>query len=113
MYFKCVPSYFSHFLATNYRKMSNPNSTVNESIWNVTKTEGEEIGLGDKKSELIHLQTLMLVVPFLVPAIFSLVIIIGFVGNLLVVLAVVLNKSMRTTTNILIFNLAVSFRCKI
>ena len=93
--------------------MSNPNSTVNESIWNVTKTEGEEIGLGDKKSELIHLQTLMLVVPFLVPAIFSLVIIIGFVGNLLVVLAVVLNKSMRTTTNILIFNLAVSFRCKI
>ena len=91
--------------------MSDPNSTLNESIWNLTKVGDEDFGLRDRQSELIHLQTLMLVVPFLVPTIFSLVIIIGFIGNLFVVLAVVLNKSMRTTTNILIFNLAVSYGC--
>ena len=49
----------------------------------------------------------MAVVPIVVPVIFTLVIIIGFVGNLLVVLVVILNKKMRNTTNILIFNLAV------
>ena len=32
----------------------------------------------------------------------------GFVGNLLVVLVVALNKNMRNTTNLLILNLAVS-----
>ena len=52
-------------------------------------------------------QVLMAVVPIVVPVIFTLVIIIGFVGNLLVVLVVILNKKMRNTTNILIFNLAV------
>ena len=55
-----------------------------------------------------HLRILMSVVPIVVPIIFTLVIIIGFVGNLLVVLVVILNKKMRNTTNILIFNLAVS-----
>ena len=44
---------------------------------------------------------------FQVPVIFTLVIIIGFIGNLLVVLVVIFDKTMRSTTNILIFNLAV------
>ena len=44
----------------------------------------------------------------MVPTLFSLVIIIGFLGNLLVVLVVILNKKIRTTANILIFNIAVS-----
>ena len=55
-----------------------------------------------------HLEILMAVVPIVVPIIFTLIIIVGFVGNLLVVLVVILNKKMRNTTNILIFNLAVS-----
>ena len=55
----------------------------------------------------IDLEILMAVVPIVVPIIFTLVIIVGFVGNLLVVLVVILNKKMRNTTNILIFNLAV------
>ena len=41
------------------------------------------------------------------PVIFTLVIIIGFIGNLLVALVVIFDKTMRSTTNILIFNLAV------
>ena len=74
--------------------------TMNESRENSTM-EMEEI---DEE----HLRILMSVVPIVVPIIFTLVIIIGFVGNLLVVLVVILNKKMRNTTNILIFNLAVS-----
>ena len=55
-----------------------------------------------------HLEILMAVVPIVVPILFTLIIIIGFIGNLLVILVVILNKTMRSTTNILIFNLAVS-----
>jgi hypothetical protein len=43
-----------------------------------------------------------------VPILFTLVIIVGFIGNLLVVLVVLVNRNMRNTTNILILNLAVS-----
>ena len=56
---------------------------------------------------LLDLMTLSAIVPIIVPIIFTLVIVIGFIGNLLVVLVVLLNKTMRNTTNILIFNLAV------
>ena len=85
----------------------------NASIENLSRIEDESFGLKDRKTEMIHLQTLMVIIPIVVPALFSLVIIIGFVGNLLVVFVVILNKTMRTTTNILIFNLAVSFLFKI
>ena len=89
--------------------MSNTNSTWNEtSDGNLSRMEDENFGLKNNNNELIHLRTLMVVVPIVVPTLFSLVIIIGFIGNLLVVLVVILNKKMRTTTNILIFNLAVS-----
>ena len=50
----------------------------------------------------------VLPVPYLVPILFSLIIIIGAIGNILVVLVVALNKTMRNNTNILILNLAVS-----
>ena len=53
------------------------------------------------------LKTLMNIVPILVPILFSVIIIIGFIGNLLVVLVVLLNKNMKSTTNLLILNLAV------
>ena len=65
--------------------------------------EGEE-----EEVDLEQLKTLMTIVPIIVPILFTFVIVIGFVGNLLVVLVVLLNKTMRNTTNILIFNLAVS-----
>ena len=55
------------------------------------------------------LQTLMNIVPFLVPILFSIIICMGFFGNLLVVCVVTQNKKMRNTTNLLILNLAVSF----
>ena len=53
------------------------------------------------------LKTLMSIVPILVPILFSVIIVIGFIGNLLVVLVVLLNKNMKSTTNLLILNLAV------
>ena len=58
-----------------------------------------------------HLNRLTTIVPIVVPILFTLVIVIGFNGNLLVVLVVLLNKTMRNTTNILIFNLAVRRKC--
>ena len=54
------------------------------------------------------LEALMNIVPFLVPILFSIIIITGFFGNLLVVCVVTRNKNMRNTTNLLILNLAVS-----
>ena len=68
--------------------------------------EEEEEEVVDEK----QLKTLMTIVPIVVPILFTFVIVIGLVGNLLVVLVVLLNKTMRNTTNILIFNLAVSHR---
>ena len=53
------------------------------------------------------LRRLETVVPILVPIIFSIIILIGGVGNILVVLVVMINKNMRSTTNLLILNLAV------
>ena len=65
---------------------------------------------GEEEVDLEQLKTLMTIVPIIVPILFTFVIVIGFVGNLLVVLVVLLNKTMRNTTNILIFNLAVSHK---
>ena len=66
---------------------------------------------GEEEVDLEQLKTLMTIVPIVVPILFTFVIVIGFIGNLLVVLVVVLNKTMRNTTNILIFNLAVRRKC--
>lgn len=49
---------------------------------------------------------LELTISIIVPIFFSLIGITGFVGNLLVVITVIFNQSMRNTTNLLIFNLS-------
>ena len=72
-----------------------------------------EKGEEEEEVDLEQLKTLMTIVPIIVPILFTFVIVIGLVGNLLVVLVVLLNKTMRNTTNILIFNLAVSQICTI
>ena len=94
--------------------MSTANSMMANETFSRNNSGSEVDAVGDKdmENEMIHLQTLMVVVPIVVPILFTLVIIIGFIGNLLVVLVVILNKTMRNTTNILIFNLAVRFYCK-
>ena len=48
------------------------------------------------------------VVAVVVPIFFSIVVFVGFFGNLLVVLVVTFNKQMRNTTNLLIMNLALA-----
>ena len=79
---------------------------MNRTIMPELVEEEEEEEVVDEK----QLKTLMTIVPIVVPILFTFVIVIGLVGNLLVVLVVLLNKTMRNTTNILIFNLAVSHR---
>ena len=64
----------------------------------------------EREIEFNHdLKILMQIIPFVVPVLFSFIIIVGFLGNILVVFVVVLNKKMRNTTNLLILNLAVSY----
>ena len=63
----------------------------------------QELGI-DVNEDIDQLQK---VVPILVPILFSIIILIGFFGNILVVLIIYLNKTMRNTTNLLILNLAV------
>lgn len=48
------------------------------------------------------------VVSTVVPILFSLIGIIGFVGNILVIVTVLFNQQMRNTTNLLILNLSVA-----
>ena len=78
-------------------------SLINNSKMNNSENEK----LLEQQLDEKHLQILAAVVPIVVPIIFTLVIVIGLIGNSLVVLVVILNKTMRNTTNILIFNLAV------
>ena len=54
------------------------------------------------------IEQLQKVVPILVPILFSIIILVGFIGNILVVSIICLNKTMKTTTNLLILNLAVA-----
>ena len=61
----------------------------------------------EQKSLAMDLEILQKIVPILVPVLFSIIIITGFIGNLLVVCVVALNKNMMNTTNLLILNLAV------
>lgn len=44
----------------------------------------------------------------IVPTVFALIAVVGFIGNLLVILVVLLNRYMRSTTNVLILVLAVA-----
>ncbi|XP_074648098.1 allatostatin-A receptor-like [Tubulanus polymorphus] len=48
------------------------------------------------------------VIAIVVPVIFCMISVIGFVGNVLVIIVVVSNKQMRNTTNILIISLAIA-----
>ena len=67
--------------------------------------------INDTENDLnVDLEALRSVVPLLVPILFSIIIIIGFIGNILVVCVVLQNKNMRNTTNLLILNLAVRSR---
>jgi hypothetical protein len=51
---------------------------------------------------------LELIVSIVVPIFFSLIGIVGFVGNLLVIITIFFNQQMRNTTNLLIFNLSLA-----
>ena len=61
---------------------------------------------GDPDLEL--LAQMEQVVSIVVPIFFGLLFLVGFLGNLLVVLVVTFNRQMRNTTNLLIMNLAVA-----
>ena len=90
--------------STDLTESDSPANDLNE-MQTVKDTAAD---MSEQENEEKHLQILMAVVPMVVPILFTLIIIIGFIGNLLVILVVILNKTMRNTTNILIFNLAVS-----
>ncbi|KAF6198963.1 hypothetical protein GE061_006986 [Apolygus lucorum] len=48
------------------------------------------------------------IVPIVVPILFGIIIVLGLIGNALVVIVVAANAQMRSTTNILIINLAIA-----
>ena len=81
------------------------NNISNEEVWPPLEIMPQNISSDHDEEEV--LRRLETVVPVLVPIIFSIIILIGGVGNILVVLVVVANKNMRSTTNLLILNLAV------
>ena len=75
----------------------------------------DEFEMDEKVTEMLtkeddverrYLEILMAVSPIVVPLLFTIIMINNFLGNLLVILVVILNKTMRNTTEIL--NLVVS-----
>lgn len=68
----------------------------------VVEPNGAEIDLDEIEAD----RRLELTVSIVVPIFFSLIGIIGLIGNLLVVITVAFNVQMRNTTNLLIFNLS-------
>ncbi len=71
--------------------------------------EEEAAMAADQRSEMAaSMARLEKVVTIVVPIFFTLVVLVGFFGNLLVVLVVTFNRQMRSTTNMLILNLAVA-----
>lgn len=50
-------------------------------------------------------------VRIIIPIIFGLIVAIGFLGNLLVIVVIIMNQQMRSTTNLLILNLAFADLC--
>ncbi|KAJ9584656.1 hypothetical protein L9F63_020996 [Diploptera punctata] len=62
----------------------------------------------DAPPEQQSLQLIQKVVSIVVPLLFGLIVLVGLFGNALVVLVVAANQQMRSTTNLLIINLAVA-----
>ena len=50
-------------------------------------------------------------VSVIIPIIFGIIVAVGFLGNLLVIVVIVMNQQMRSTTNLLILNLAFADLC--
>ena len=71
-------------------------------------TDIEEVAANTTRQNAEWFKKMEQVVSIVVPIFFSMVVLVGFVGNLLVVLVVAFNKQMRNTTNLLIMNLAVA-----
>lgn len=51
------------------------------------------------------------IVKFTIPVIFGIIVALGLLGNLLVIVVIIKNEKMRSTTNILILNLAIADLC--
>ena len=88
-----------------------PNTGVNISLLDLDMNASWGLNnmtfYNQQNSLAMDLEILQKIVPILVPILFSIIIITGFIGNLLVVGVVALNKNMMNTTNLLILNLAV------
>lgn len=77
-------------------------NTTNNTTWN-NKTE---LTTGPPSWDVFER-----VVQTTVPVIYGLITLLGLLGNLLVIIVIIMNKKMRSTTNILIFNLAMADLC--
>jgi len=62
----------------------------------------------DETGGMVVTGRMTLFVSIIVPILFGIIIVIGFIGNALVVVVVSANKQMRSTTNLLIINLAIA-----
>jgi len=65
-------------------------------------------GMGNITADYSHLYAMQRLLSVVVPIIFGLIVIVGLIGNALVVVVVAANQQMRNTTNLLIINLAMA-----
>ena len=81
---------------------------LDEACTNVSNTSIDTCNATSQTPEDYGMAVLTKVVRIAVPVLFSIVIIVGLAGNLLVVIVVSANQQMRNTTNLLIINLAMA-----
>jgi allatostatin A receptor len=70
--------------------------------------EMEEITSNVNHTETLDDDSLEAIVSVVVPILFSLIGVVGFIGNSLVIITVLCNQQMRNTTNLLILNLSLA-----
>ncbi len=100
-------------MALNTSMLTTASSVFNGNLSSVTSSsEAAAPGVNVEADPDLNFKAKMeTVVSIVVPIFFSLVVLIGFFGNNLVILVVCFNRQMRNTTNLLILNLAVADLC--
>jgi len=90
---------------TELTTSSNSNSNISN-ISNIVSSSNISNTSDNATSFYAEIEDIRSAITWLVPIFFGIIAVTGFLGNLLVILVVLLNKNMHSTTNLLIVNLA-------
>jgi allatostatin receptor len=86
-------------------------ASINVTTSRVNVTSGKNIRSNNANTDIVQFLDFEQLVRIIIPIIFSLIVVIGLVEHIMVIIAVICNRRMQNTTNILILSLAVADLC--